>query len=578
MIETKGLSGGEAFLRLLAGMGVERIFASPGSEWSPVWEYLAKPYPQAERIPIYLSTRHEETAMGMASGYAKATGKLPAVMIHTTVGSLHATMAMRGALHEQVPMVVFSGESFGFGEEEGPDPGGQWLRHLADIGGPARLVERCAKWSFTVNTKAILPATIQRACQIAMAAPRGPVFISLPMEILFDTMTANPPPSAAYPTQPAAEPKAIAELAGLLAKAKNPVVVTEEAGRSHAVVESLIELAELVGLPVVETRSSGFENFPRSHPLHGGFAPKEYLAEADLLFFVGAVAPWHPASTPLKPGAKLAALDDNPIRTDFPYWGYPVDLCLTGEVEVSLELLLSELKKHISPNDPSRSRRKEELARRSKERKAAWEKEALAQKEKKPIDTRWVMYELNQILPADAAIVEETITHRLALHRYVDRLKAASFFAGSIGGLGTGLSTALGVKAAWPKRPVLALMGDGSLNYNPVQAALGCAQEHGLPILIILFNNHGYLSMKSGLPRYYPEGWAVRNKSFVGTSISPSPDYALIARAFEGHGEKVEEPADVRPALERGLKAVAAGQLALIDIRLEPVTESVRTD
>src|SRR3990172_2000767 len=176
-MDVKGLSGAEAFLRLLGKMGVEYIFASPGSEWAPVWEYLAKPYSPDESIPLYLSTRHEEIAVGMASGYAKATGKLPAVMIHTTVGSLHATMAMRGALHEQIPMVVLTGESIGFGEDEGPDVGGQWLGHLADIGGPARLVDRCVKWSFGVNTKAILPATIQRACQLAMAAPRGPVFV-----------------------------------------------------------------------------------------------------------------------------------------------------------------------------------------------------------------------------------------------------------------------------------------------------------------------------------------------------------------------------------------------------------------
>ena len=132
MIETKGLTGAQTMLRVLGKMGVERIFASPGSEWSPVWEALAEP--GVEGMPIYMSTRHEEVAIGMASGYAKATGKLPAVMIHTTVGALHATMGMRGALHEQVPMVVFTGESIGFGEDEGPDVGGQWLSANADCG------------------------------------------------------------------------------------------------------------------------------------------------------------------------------------------------------------------------------------------------------------------------------------------------------------------------------------------------------------------------------------------------------------------------------------------------------------
>jgi len=139
MIETEGLSGADTLLRVLAHMGVDRIFASPGSEWSPVWEAFAKAKAQSEGVPLYITSRHEEIAVGMASGYAKSTGKLPAVMIHTTVGALHATMALRGALHEQVPMVVFTGESLGFGEEPGPDAGAQWLGALADIGGPASM-------------------------------------------------------------------------------------------------------------------------------------------------------------------------------------------------------------------------------------------------------------------------------------------------------------------------------------------------------------------------------------------------------------------------------------------------------
>ncbi len=127
------------------------------------------------------------------------------------------------------------------------------------------------------------------------------------------------------------------------------------------------------------------------------------------------------------------------------------------------------------------------------------------------------------------------------------------------------------MKAAAPDRPVILLIGDGAFSYNPANAALGFAQEYAMPILIVLFNNRGYLSMKAGIPKYYPDGWAVKSRSFVGTSITPSPDYVAMARAFDGYGEKVEAPRDVRPALERGLEATARGRLALIDIRLDPV-------
>jgi acetolactate synthase-1/2/3 large subunit len=432
MIETEGLTGAETLLRVLSHMGVDRIFSSPGSEWSPVWEAFAKAKAQSEGVPQYISSRHEEVAVGMASGYAKSTGKLPAVMIHTTVGALHATMALRGALHEQIPMVVFTGESLGFGEEAGPDVGAQWLGALADIGGPARLVDRCVKWSYGVNAKSLLPSTIQRACQLAMGTPKGPVFVSLPMEYLFDKMTKNAAAENVPIPAPTADAAAIEELAALLANAKNPIIITEEAGRDPGVVEQLVELAELLGAGVVESRASSYVNFPRTHHLHAGFEPQEFLQEADAILLLGVVAPWHPASKKLNPGTKVAVLSDNPLRSELPYWGFPVNQILTGEIKSSMKHLLEIIKKRVAKDNGDAARRAESWRGRHEARRASWQEDAVRRKEQKPIDTRWVTYELAQVIPADAIVVEETITHRLSIHRYLDMLKPGTFFAGCI--------------------------------------------------------------------------------------------------------------------------------------------------
>ena len=573
MIQTKGLTGAQSMLRVLAKMGVEKIFASPGSEWSPVWEALAEP--GVEGMPQYLSTRHEEVAIGMASGYAKSTGKLPAVMIHTTVGSLHATMGMRAAVREQVPMVVLTGESVGFGEDDGPDPGGQWLGHLSNMGGPAQLVEQTVKWSFGVNNKAILPATIQRACQLAMATPKGPTFVSLPMEYLFAKMIRDVAGDLGSAPGATADPKGIEELAKLLAGAKNPVIVVEDAGRTEKSVHCLVEIAELLGCAVCETRSTGSLNFPRTHPLHSGYDPKKALAGADVIFLLSVIAPWHPASVTPGSGATVAILDENPLRHDMPYYGYQADLCLSGEILSSLEQLLAALTKKVSASDSSRQQRAEEIGKKNHAQRKSWRDEAQALANQKPMDTRWVAHEISQVLPVDAMVVEETITHRLALHRYLDGVKPGSFFNGCIGGLGTGLSTALGVKAANPKRPVICMIGDGSFNYDPSPAVYGAAQEHNLPFLTIMFNNQGYLSQKSGIPRYYPDGWAVKSNNFSGLHIVPCPEYSQLMKVFDGYGEKVEEPGEVRKAVERGLRAVAGGQSALLDIRLKAVEDIV---
>jgi acetolactate synthase-1/2/3 large subunit len=285
---------------------------------------------------------------------------------------------------------------------------------------------------------------------------------------------------------------------------------------------------------------------------------------------IATVAPWHPASRGPAAGARVAVLDENPLRGDLPFWGYQADLCLPGSVETSLARLLKRLKSRAKSNG-SRAAFAERCKSRHAERRRVEQEAATACRDQQPMDPRWVLRELNEMLPAQAIVVEETITDRGGLNSYLDRLQPGHFFAGAIGGLGTGIGTALGVKCANPAKPVVLVIGDGTFNYNPAPAGLGFAQEYGTPIMIVIMNNQGYLSQKQGVPRHYPDGWAVKTKTFVGTSITPPPDYAALVRIFGGHGEMVEKPENVRPALERGLKALASGSVALVDMRLSPV-------
>jgi acetolactate synthase-1/2/3 large subunit len=178
---------------------------------------------------------------------------------------------------------------------------------------------------------------------------------------------------------------------------------------------------------------------------------------------------------------------------------------------------------------------------------------------------------LNELLPPDAIVVNETITHRLDLDRSLDRLGPGAYFEASYGGLGMGLGMALGAKHAHPARTVVATIGDGAFHYNPVVASFGAAQELGLPLLVVLFDNAGYLSQKNDVAREFPDGWAVRTGAFAGTSIRPRPDYAMLARAYGGHGETVAAPGEVRAALARGLDAVARGEFALVHVVLATV-------
>jgi len=540
--------GAEAILRALGAIGVERIFASPGSDWAPLWEALARPHAPGE-FPEYVSVRHEETAVAMASGYAKATGKLPAVVLHTTVGTLHATMALRIAKHERVPMVVMAGESATFAEAPSFKIGRQWLRLLTDLGGPARLAEPSVKWSLGLNSSLLLAQTVQRACQLAMGAPRGPVFLSVPIEHLMETMANALPPAPALPSSPAADPWALDALARQLSEAKRPLIITEEAGRDPATVGALVALAETLGAPVAEAWQPYYVNFPRDHPLYAGVAVenvKSLVDEADAVLLAECVMPWHPPSSLPKAGTKVFVLGEDPLRSNLPYWGVRADMVIPGELRTTLEGLRARLKNRgqspISKNQTLKA-------------------------PSEGMNNAWIAERLNAAIQRDAVVVNETITHRLELVQRLTKLAPGGFYEASFGGLGMGLSLALGVKHAQPGRPVIATIGDGAFHYNPVPACFGASQELELPIMVVLFDNAGYLSQKSDVLNYYPQGSAVQAGRFAGTAITPRPEYAKLAEAYGGYGEKVSSPRDVAAALERGLEQ-AQKRLALIHMVL----------
>jgi thiamine pyrophosphate-dependent acetolactate synthase large subunit-like protein len=184
------------------------------------------------------------------------------------------------------------------------------------------------------------------------------------------------------------------------------------------------------------------------------------------------------------------------------------------------------------------------------------------------MNNAWIAEQLNSVIGKDAVVVNETITHRLDLIQRLTKLEPGGFYEASFGGLGMGLSLALGVKHARPERPVITTIGDGAFHYNPVVACFGASQEHGLPLLVVLFDNAGYLSQKTDVVTYYPQGSAVKSGRFAGTAITPRPEYAKLAEAYGGYGEKVTSAKDVRAALQRGLEQ-AGKRLALIHMVLE---------
>jgi acetolactate synthase-1/2/3 large subunit len=561
------ISGGELLIDLFEACGIEYIFCSPGTEWTPVWEGLLKR--QGKTDIKYLNCRHEVLAISAAQGYAEATGRLPAVLLHSSVGPLMGAMAMRNALSARTPMLIMSGETYEHcGDEEVAAQGWQWLGLLSDIGGPSALVRDYVKWSNGVRSRDSLVDSVCRGAQIALSAPRGPVFLSVPTEVLLrsgaEVKIVRPSPAVVI-LEP--DSRDLWEVARQLVRSRHPIIIAEHAGRNPGVVARLVELAELLSIPVFENILHFFSNFPRGNSLYMGMITPEALQEADTVFVVASTVPWYPPSAGPRDNARIIMLEEATRHERLPYWGFRTDYAITADIEATLAALVDTVRtEKTNQNRPAAVYRERYKNWRQKhdDMAAAMEEEALAARKKSPIDARWFCYTAQKAFPADALVLDETILYTHLVHRYL--AAPGRYIKPAYGGLGVGMGAALGMKLAHPDRPVVLFTGDGSFNYNPVLAGLGLGQEYGLPVLIVVLNNGGYMAMRRGHRRLYPQGWAAGHDTYLGVDITPTPDYVKIAEAFGAYGEKLVKPVGVEAALKRGLEQIAGGRTALLDV------------
>jgi acetolactate synthase-1/2/3 large subunit len=304
-------------------------------------------------------------------------------------------------------------------------------------------------------------------------------------------------------------------------------------------------------------------NFPKEHPLHGGFSVERHLDEADLVLLVACRAPWYPPSKRPARGP-IVAISDNPLKQHMVYQSLQAERYLEGDIAATLRRLTAALTGLDTPAHEERRRRWASRHEEAAERRRGREAEARA---KRPIDPVWLCAALGEALPADTIYIDETITHSGLVQEHVPWSDPQAYFYVQ-GGLGQGLGVALGAKLAAPQRPVVLLIGDGGLLYNPIIQALGASRNYDLPILVVVFNNGKYASMKANHLRFYPDGAAVGTGVFHGVELPHSPDFAAMPALFDGEGEKVEDPEAIVPALKRGLKAVRRGQTAFVNVML----------
>jgi acetolactate synthase-1/2/3 large subunit len=457
------ISAAEGLLRALKRRGIDHVLANAGTDFAPVIEGLVRAAGRKDAIPRFITVPHENLAMAMAHGYYQVAGKPAGVMVHVTVGTGNTICALMNAARDNVPLLLMAGRTplTQDGHIASRSAPIHWGQENFDQAG---VVREYTKWDFELRGGQPVDEVVGRALDIALSEPRGPVYLTLPREVLAsphkDSVTPLPPTELAMP-QPSA--KHIDTLADWIAAAEFPLILTSNLGRDRAAVGVLAELAERHAIPVAEPHGSCV-NLPASHPFKLGHAGTELLEKADLVLVVDCEVPWYPRYAAPRADAKVVHLGVDPLFERYPHRAFTAHLAITGSSRVGLELLDEALKARKAPRTAA-DRRRAAVAEFKKTKSAALAAANEKARGEKPIRYSYVGKCVRDALPKNGIVVTElgVAGDHFGLE------EPGQLLAVSIGGgLGFGLGASLGAKLAAPDRMVVSTIGDGSYMFgNP---------------------------------------------------------------------------------------------------------------
>ena len=555
----------EAYLGRLAERGIEYVFANAGTDFAPIIEAMVRNTGSARKFPRVVTVPHENVAMAMAHGYYRVAGKPAAVMVHVTVGTGNAVNGLMNAARDNIPVLLAAGRTPA--TETGHIASRQrsihWGQEAFDQGG---MVREFVKWDYELRAGQPVTTIVDRALDIAMSEPRGPVYLTLPREVLSDAAIparrngAGDRPLGALPAEPSRE--GIEQAVKLIAAAEFPLIITSSTGRSAAAFHALAALAEEFAIPVVQSEARDL-NLAFQHPMNVGFDPKPMLARADAVLVLDSVVPWIPRAATPKAGTRIIHVSPDPLETGYPFREMEADLLIAGVTRVALALLSESLRSALKGKSAAIEARRKAIAAISEEMAANRRRLLEQAKARTPISTAWIAACLNEVKAEDAIIVNELGVPLSQLNLN----KPGTYMGNNLaGGLGFGLGAALGAKLAAPEREVIAVVGDGSYMFgNPLPYHyVGRAEQ--LPTLTIVSNNHSWHAVRQATLDVFPDGSAAKANTMPLTELKPAPDYEKVIATCGGVGERVEQPGDLLPALQRCLKAVRSGTPALLNV------------
>ena len=579
-------TGSDFMVDVCKTLNIDYMASCPGSTFRALQESFIN-YGQNKK-PEWLTCLHEEVSVGMSHGYAKVTGKPMAAMVHGTVGTQHASMAIYNAWCDRVPIMIFSGSA---GPVEERRPGIEWFHTVQD---GAATVRDFVKWDdYPWSLQSFAESTV-RGYALACAQPCGPVFITADgklqeMELSKHAESKLTIPRLTMGTQVAGDPNALRDAAKMLIAAENPVIVADRYARSQNGMNLLVQLAEVLQAPVIDNRAR--MNMPNTHYLCQTERGGGLLSQADCVLSLEPVDLYgqihamrdqleRTESPKVKKGVKIISISTHDLLIRSNYQDFQryqaADIAITADAETTLPYLIEAIRRELTADKKSayeaRGKKMQDAYKGFVERARA---EAVLAWDSSPISSARMYMELwDQLKGEDWALVSDGGFSSNWPQRLWPMDKYYRFI-GSSGGGGVGyqpvaaLGAALGHRDAGG-RTVVSITGDGEFNMAP--HTLWTAAHHKIPYLTIIQNNRAYHQEVMHIQRMANRHNRGIENAHIGTTIdNPNVDYAKVAQGYGAVGiGPISDPKDLAEAIRKGLAAVKAGQPALIDAVMQP--------
>ena len=562
-------------LQGLVDLGIEYLFCNLGTDHAPLIEEMAHWREQGRAFPKLILCPHENTAVHMAGGYAVATGRGQAVLVHVDAGTANAAMGLHNLCRTRIPVLLIAGRAPMSTFDSATGGRDTYVHFIQEPFDQASVVRPYVKWEYNLAWPSMAHEVISRAGAVMQSDPTGPVYLTLPREVLAAPVDAQS--IGAYGHQnhlpvkaQGADANAIAQIAAKLMASKNPMLVTAYAGRNHAAPALIEKLAMLCGMRVCEFNSI-YLNIRRNSPFFAGYNPAAFTEQADFGLMVDVDVPWIPKTTRVNPNAYWAQLDVDAIKRDIPMWGFPLNARIEGDSVRLLTQLIECIEQTATPAFKAMASQRSLIIQAEHEKnqqKAA----AMAQEPGKvnAINPHFLCAAIGRQIRSEDVVLNEAIRNTMAVFEQIPREMPGTLMGLSGGGLGFSAGTALGIKLAQTQSRVIHFVGDGSFYFSNPSSVYAVAHQYDLPILTVLLDNGGWSAVKESTLRMYPKGEAKSTNQFA-SDLGYGTDFAAIAEAAGAHGERLVDPSQTEAAIARCLAALDAGQSALLHVRITPL-------